>query len=481
MITARRMAAVDRNAEEMGISQEKLMESSGNAIARTVQSMASPGDRVLLICGTGNNGGDAFVAARFLKDFDVTVRLIGHPELISTDVARANWDAISQSNIDVDYWSDTSQVDLPNAAVIVDAIVGTGVRGALREPAASVARAINDHIAAVLSVDVPSGIDADDGIAAGDMVAADHVITFHDEKPGLPGLSIPVTIADIGIPVAAERFVSIGDLHGRSRDPESHKGDAGRIMIIGGGPYTGAPSLAGMATLRAGADLAFIHCPESIADTVASESSNFIVRPFEGTHLTHDHADELLPHARDADVVVIGPGLGDADETMQGVATILEGFEGKCVVDADALQQVPKVSTDATLVCTPHLGEFERMGGVEMQSWEERMPAVQVMASELDVTILLKGHYDVISDGAEVRVNRTGNPGMTVGGTGDVLAGVTAALMGSDDHSPLEAAAIAAYVTGRAGDECFDAHGYGLLATDVAETIPRALWAGESP
>ncbi|HKJ59962.1 MAG TPA: NAD(P)H-hydrate dehydratase, partial [Halobacteriales archaeon] len=168
------------------------------------------------------------------------------------------------------------------------------------------------------------------------------------------------------------------------------------------------------------------------------------------------------------------PGLGDAAETLDAVAAFLEGYDGRAVVDADALAAVPEVETDATLVCTPHQGELRGMGGPGAEDWEERADLVEAFAADLGHVQLVKGAYDVISDGEETRVNRTGNPGMTVGGTGDVLAGVTAALLAV--QGPLDAAAMAAYANGRAGDLIVEERGYGLLASDLPGTIPTVLW-----
>ncbi|WP_152041268.1 NAD(P)H-hydrate dehydratase [Salinigranum salinum] len=475
MITARRMAAVDANAAALGVPRKQLMESSGHAVARVVRDVA-PGDdaAVAIVAGRGNNGGDAFVAARFLDDFDVQVSLLGRPETISTGIARENWDALVDAEYDTRIVGDSSDLDLGRPDVVVDAMLGTGVTGALREPEASAAQAIDALDATVVAVDVPSGVDADTGTAAGVAVDADHVVTFHDEKPGLATLDATVHVADIGIPAAAEEFVGPGDLLSLGRDPQSHKGDHGEVLVVGGGPYTGAPALSAQAALRAGADLVRVACPRSVAREVQGYSENLIVLPFEGETLAPDHVDALVDRANEHDVVVFGPGLGSADETLTAVEAFLADYDGRAVVDADALQVVPDVDTEATLVCTPHQGELRKMGGSTSESWRERRTLVAAFAGDLGHTLLVKGAYDVVADGHETRVNRTGNPGMTVGGTGDVLAGVTGALLCTQE--PLEAAAIGAYVNGRAGDLVVEERGFGLVATDLLDRVPEATW-----
>jgi NAD(P)H-hydrate epimerase len=483
MISTRRMAAVDANAAALGVPRKQLMESSGHAVARVVRDVVADGDdgsdpaEIAVVAGRGNNGGDAFVAARFLDAFETRVHLLGRPETISTDIARENWDALVAGEYDARVVRDSSALDLGDPDVVVDAMLGTGVAGALREPEASAARAMAALDATVVAVDVPSGVDADTGEAAGVAVDADHVVTFHDEKPGLSALDATVHVADIGIPAAAETFTGPGDRLALGRDTDSHKGDHGEVLVVGGGPYTGAPALAAGAALRAGADLVRVACPEAVAREVQGYSENLIVVPFAGEALGPGHVDALLDRAAGHDAVVLGPGLGSADGTLEAVEAFLAGYDGRAVVDADALRVVPRVATGATLVCTPHQGELRAMGGPSADDWRERRTRVSAFARELGHTLLVKGAYDVVADGETARVNRTGNPGMTVGGTGDVLAGVTGALLSV--LPPLDAAALGAYATGGAGDRARDERGDGLVATDLLDDVPVALWGGD--
>jgi NAD(P)H-hydrate epimerase len=475
MITAARMAQVDRNAEALGVPRKQLMESSGNAVARVVREATDPGDRVLVVAGRGNNGGDAFVAARFLDDRDVSVRLLGRAETISTDIARENWTALREAEYDAAEWRDSSAVEVPDADLVVDAILGTGVRGTPREPAATAIEATNAADATTVAVDVPSGLDADTGDTPGAVVAADRVVTFHDEKPGLDGVDAAVTVADIGIPATAELFVERGDLLALERPGDAHKGDFGEVLVVGGGPYTGAPALTARAALRAGADLARVACPASVADEVQGYSEALIVRSLAGDRLRPGHADRVLDLAADHDAVVLGPGLGDHGDTTAAVRELLGSLTGRVVVDADALEAVPETETRAELVCTPHQGELRAMGGETADDWRERADLVTEFAAELDAVMLVKGADDVISDGEDTRVNRTGNPGMTVGGCGDVLAGVVAAFAAV--LSPVQAAAVGAHVNGAAGDRVVERRGgYGLLPGDLLEEIPPATW-----
>ncbi|SEP68018.1 NAD(P)H-hydrate dehydratase [Natrinema salaciae] len=473
MITGERMAAVDENAAALGVSRKQLMESSGHAVAREVRAVADPGDRVVVVAGRGNNGGDAFVAARFLDDYEVTTLLLGRAAQIGTDIARENWDALERADYDTREVTDSSGVALPDADVVVDAMLGTGISGDLREPAATAAAAITEADATVVAVDVPSGFDADAGDHADNGVEADRVVTFHDAKPGLAALDAAVTVADIGIPVAAERFVGPGDV--RLARPD---GRDGRPYVIGGGPYTGAPALAAQAALRAGAELSFVAAPDSIAGEIQGYSEDLIVQPYDSDVLTPAVADDLLETAeRYDDVVVIGPGLGTADETLEAARQFLASYTGRAVVDADALEVVSDLETDATLVCTPNRRELARMGGPEADDLAAAADEIEAFAAEIGHIVLAKGANDVISDGERTRISRSGTVGMTVGGTGDTLAGIVAALLEHAD--PLDAAAAGAHVNGLAGERLAAADEHGFLASDMLAELPAALWGGD--
>ncbi|MFB6167452.1 MAG: NAD(P)H-hydrate dehydratase [Haloferacaceae archaeon] len=475
MITTARMAAVDRNTAALGVPQRALMESSGRAVADAVRSVTAPGARVVVVCGRGNNGGDGAVAVRHLSGFDARAHLLGRPEAISTEIARENWRALERSEAPTRVVRDSRGVDLGDPDVVVDAILGTGVTGAPREPSATAIRQVNAAGATVVSVDVPSGVDADTGNAAGDAVDPDRVVTFHDDKPGLSAYD--VTVAGIGIPDAAERFVGPGDLPA-TRSPTAHKGDAGEVLVVGGGPYTGAPALAAQAAARAGADLVRVACPRGVAREVQSFEAGLIVEPFDADRLTAARVPDLLDRAAAHDAVVLGPGAGRTDATMEAVREFLAGYDGRAVVDADALRAVPE--TDATLVCTPHAGEARAMGAdlPGDAGREQRERATAALAERYDATVLLKGRHDVVAtarerEGPQTRVARTGTPAMTVGGTGDVLAGVAGALLAVE--APFQAACVAAYANGVAGERAAGGLDRGLAATDLLAELPAAL------
>ncbi|WP_339103069.1 NAD(P)H-hydrate dehydratase [Haloterrigena salinisoli] len=473
MITGERMGAVDENAAALGVPRKQLMESSGNAVARAVRDVAEPGDRVAIVAGRGNNGGDAFVAARFLDRYDVTTLLLGRAANVGTEIARENWDALEEAEYDTREVTDSSQFELPDADVVVDAMLGTGISGDLREPAATAAAEINAADATVVAVDVPSGFDADDGDHADNGVEADRVVTFHDTKPGLEDLDAEITVADIGIPAAAERYVGPGDIDLARPDTRE-----GRPNVIGGGPYTGAPALAAQAALRSSAELAFVAAPDSVAGEIQGYSEDLIVQSYESDVLTPEVADDLLETAENYDnVVVIGPGLGTADETLEATRQFLSEYTGRAVVDADALEVVPEIETEATLVCTPNRGELARMGGPDTDDLAAAADEIEDFAAELGQIVLAKGENDVITDGERTRISRSGTVGMKVGGTGDTLAGIVAALL--EHAEPLDAAAAGAHVNGLAGERLADRQEHGFLASDMLAELPAVLWGGD--
>lgn len=265
----------------------------------------------------------------------------------------------------------------------------------------------------------------------------------------------------------------------RPRPDWSRKGDFGKLLIIGGSRrYTGAPALCALAALRAGCDLTRIACPESISSVVASFSPNLIAEPLEGDFLNPADLDFLLRLSQDFDAVCIGSGLGRMSATIKTVAMFLEELEKPCVIDADAIHALAcipvKFPRKRKVILTPHAHEFFSLTRTKPRQDRSRIALVRRFAKSLGATILLKGYRDVISDGRNTAVNTTGNPNMTVGGTGDVVSGICGALL-ARGMSPYKSACAAAYISGSAGDLASQEKGPGLLATDVIEKIPGII------
>jgi hydroxyethylthiazole kinase-like uncharacterized protein yjeF len=479
-ITSARMAAIDANCEYLGIKRLQLMENAGAAIANAVKNRISSG-KVVIIAGRGNNGGDAFVAARHLSGYDTTVILLGKKEEIKTPEAQHNWKALERTSIPLVQVTDAAMLDphtIKKASVIIDGIFGTGISGKVKEPESTSIDLINGSDAFVIAVDVPSGFDPDGGKFE-KAVHADLTLTFHKMKTGLTKkgtgkYSGEVRVIDIGVPHEAEFFVGPGDIRPYlTRPASSHKGDAGRVLVIGGGAYSGAPALAALAALRAGTDIVTVAAPKTVSDIIASFSPNLIVRALSGERLVEKDIPLISELIEKHDVIVMGMGLGTEDATLEAVRKIVP-MCGKAVIDADALTPDVIQAGHREIIVTPHAGEMRRLSGVDVPEDEKKKLAfVREFAKDNDLTVLLKGRTDIISDGTEVRANRTGNAGMTVGGTGDVLAGLTGALFAK--HDAFSAACAAVFINGAAGDLAFSEFGYGLLATDVIDCIPEVM------
>ena len=487
---------LDKNSEYLGVDTILLMENAGKNVAEFVAERFPDKKNVVVVCGTGNNGGDGFVVARHLASmgYKVKVILLGRSELIRSEIARKNWEILRRMilSVEIEEVKDSSYIGklekaLENAEIVVDAILGVGVRGAVRGLAGEAIRKINsmkDKVGyVVVSVDVPSGLDTFEGKALGDVIKADYTVTFHGSKKGLEKeIAGEVIVKGIGIPPEAELIVGPGDVLNclKERKPWSHKGDFGRILIIGGGEsFSGAPALAALAALRTGADLVVIAAPESVSDVIRSFSPNLIVKSLPGKNLSKKCIEILETEIEKYDTIILGPGIGLNPETLETAAKLAQIIADKGIpllVDADGLKAIAKHGIPSgKVVLTPHAGEFMILFGEKpAENLMERGEIVRKMAEKHGITILLKGHIDVISNGTKIKYNITGNPGMTVGGTGDVLSGIVATLM-AQGADPFPAACSGAFISGAAGDLALEEKGYELLATDVVEKIPDVL------
>jgi len=470
---------IEENCVGLGISKLQLMENAGKAVAEQIRhlykSSRIPTNKVVVVCGLGNNGGDGFVVARHLSsEFSVQVVLVGCESALKTEEAQKNWDALKHLDYSVSLYQGPAIFgpgsplnNLTSYDILVDAILGTGLIGAVRELEKSVIQLINCSRIKKISIDVPSGDRSET------MVNADYIVALHRLKTGTTAKN--TTICDIGIPQEAELYTGPGDLLFRRR-VESHKGENGRVLIIGGGPFTGAPTLAAMAALRSGIDIVTVASPK--AKIIAGFSPNLIVKEVGTERITLKDVKTLIDLISRHDSVVIGPGLGVDPETTKAVSKLISASDN-LTLDADGLISLETSEYKAdSIIVTPHQGEFAALTGHTIPSGlQERIEAVKDFSREWNVITLLKGRIDIISDGTKYRLNKTGNAGMTVGGTGDVLAGLVGAF--STRLDKMQAASTAAYLNGCAGDLAFSRRGYSLLATDVIDCIPDAL-SGQS-
>jgi len=290
-------------------------------------------------------------------------------------------------------------------------------------------------------------------------------------------------VKSIGLPEEFGKFAGPGDvlLVAKPRPSESHKGDFGRLLVVGGSEtFSGAPTLVAQAALRTGVDLAYVAAPDKTAYAISSLSPDLITIKLEGKHLNPSNLNTLKPYVEASDAVVLGPGLGLHPETREAVKEIVETVEksGKpLLLDADGLKAFAKFKRklDVPLVLTPHAGEYAILTGKKPpEPLSERVLEVERTAAGLNATVLLKGPVDVVSDGKRVKLNFTGNAGMTVGGTGDVLSGIAGAFL-AQKADCFEAAVAGAFVNGAAGDFVFEELGPHMVATDIIPHIPSVL------
>jgi hydroxyethylthiazole kinase-like uncharacterized protein yjeF len=489
-ITSREMRALELNAEYFGVSRLQLMENAGRNVALEIASRFKPDKSVAIFCGLGGNGGDGFVAARHLSSmgFNVKIILAGKAKHIFHKEALENWKALQflKESIPVHEVYDSSLIPEVTAEIVVDALLGTGTKGKLRPPILQLIEKINTMDAFRVAVDVPTGVEADTGEVLGKAVKANLTITFYKTKKGLENAKDYVgdlVVKDIGLPKEFENLAGPGDVLfvTKPRPSKSHKGDFGRLLIIGGSEtFSGAPALVALVALRTGVDLTYVAAPAKTAYAISSMSPNLITIKLEGKHLNPGNIPALKTYIETANAVVLGPGLGLHTETRDFVKTTVEVVEGAgkpLLLDADGLKAFAgfKKPLNVPLVLTPHAGEYGILTGRKLsENFNERVSEVKRTAAELSAVILLKGPVDIISDGKSFKLNFTGNPGMTVGGTGDVLSGVVGAFL-AQQTDPFEAAVAGAFVNGAAGDFVFEEKGYHMVSTDLLEWIPHVL------
>ncbi len=428
--------ALDINAKYYGIDPFQLMENAGKSAAEELLKLHG---NFLFVCGSGNNGGDGFVSARELhqKGRDVKVFCVSEPKALE---ARRAFRLLPSECL-------TEKPDFSD--IIVDCMLGVGAEGEPREPYASLIERINNSKKTVVSIDLPSGFGSTKA------VNPSLTITFHKMKDGLDREK--TIVRDIGIPEDVEKLCGPGDVKAffpRNRK-DSHKGENGRVAVVGGGPYTGAPMISALAALRSGADLVYLCVPEKIYAIESSFEPSLIVR--------------RIDDVPEVDSILIGPGLGE--DELSVAKRILDNAlqeDRKVVCDATMLRALPQ-RLSAKGIITPHLEEFKAIGG-RGRSEEE----VKRVAAEKGCTVLLKGNIDIISDGERLKRNPSGHPSMTKGGTGDALSGLCAGLY-SRISDPLECAGMAAYINGRCGEIAFKRNSYGYTTTELVNIIPEVI------
>jgi NAD(P)H-hydrate epimerase len=521
VLSAAEMQACDRaTTERFGIPSLDLMRAAAAAVAAFARERFPRARRVTVLCGRGNNGGDGMMAARLLADagLEVTTLLLGSPEGLKGDAAEAWFElsslAVGPAHSAIHVISVAEELARHNEALaadlIVDAVVGTGFKPPLKGLALAVLKWLQGSHAPVLAVDLPSGWPADEtsATAAGVVFPADAVITFTAPKPAhvfghlTRRWDQPVVVAPIGSPegavVSAMGLDWAGSALALTQTPRAagaNKGNFGHVLVVGGtfgtaGGKAGAPSMAALAALRAGSGLVTAAVPAPALALVGSVAPELMTWPLAACpsgciadeNLAPDQVEALMAGKT---VLAIGPGLGQAPETVKFTAGLLAATKIPAVIDADALNilaakpvLLAKLAKGRTLVLTPHPGEMARLAGMTVAEVQaNRLEVARSFAKRTGVTLVLKGARTLIAhpDG-RVAVNTTGNPGMAKGGSGDLLTGLIAGLLAQHPKEAARAVEAAVYLHGLAADLAVrkgDEHT--LLATDSLPELPRAF------
>jgi hydroxyethylthiazole kinase-like uncharacterized protein yjeF len=523
VLSAAEMQACDRaTTERFGIPSIQLMRAASSAVAAFARQQFPRARRVTVLCGRGNNGGDGMMAARLLADaaLDVTTLVLGAPGILTGDAGVA-WNELTSpmhgavhvvtSAQELDRHKDVLDTDL-----IVDAVLGTGFKPPLKGLALAALEWLRGSSAPILAVDLPSGWPADEtsAIVSGPVFPADAVITFTAPKPAHVFGQLtrrwdqPIAVAPIGSPDAAivstlnlDWAGSSLDLAQAPRAAAANKGNYGHVLVVGGtfgsaGGKAGAPALAALAALRAGAGLVTAAVPAAALPVVASLVPELMTWPLEANPAGQVSDRNLAPEQIAAliegkTVLAIGPGLGQSPETVKFTTGLLSSTQIPAVIDADALNILAakpvllvKLARKAQrmLVLTPHPGEMARLAGITVAKVQaNRLDTARSFAERMGVTLLLKGARTLIAhpDG-RVAVNTTGNPGMAKGGSGDLLTGLIAGLLAQYPGESGRAVEAAVYLHGLAADLAVrypeGAHDeHTLLASDCLAKLAQAF------
>lgn len=485
-------------AEQAGVSLYQLMELAGHAVFDTMLAHFNQASYVAVLAGRGNNGGDAYVFARLALQAKCRVRVFSfEPNKALNGDAEIARQAFVNQGMAIEDIADQS-IDFADFDLVIDGLLGTGFSGALREPMRKVLARVNQADAPVVAIDLPSGLDANSGIASEDCIEADYTVTFIAPKVGLliadgpdhtghlllAGLSIDTLFNQMFEPVASVYGLPNQALI-KKRKRNTNKGRNGHILCIGGDKgMPGAIFLAAKAGLRTGVGKVSVVCHESNVATINTMCPELMV-------CASDSENELLKKKiHEADVLVIGPGLGQGQWSlalMEEVLNVLLTKRKPVVIDADGLNLLATSEPLVALfnrcnlesVLTPHPLEAARLLGIKtVEVNQSRVESAKALSHLYNSHIILKGNNSLVSSQSTVSVNLTGNSGMATAGMGDVLAGIVGALLANKENLQInmnERVKLAVYLHGLAGDFAAKSGEIGIIATDVIEQLPKAI------
>ena len=491
-LTVKDTYSIRRNTFSLGMDERVLVESAGVALADAI-CHGYRNQRMLFACGPGGKGAIGLSTARHMpQKYDVSVAFIGSPELARNQSNRFNYrllDGIVEARSFDETGVPELEKEMKKADTIVDAIVGCGMHGRLSSLFSKTITAVNKSGKEVVSIDIPSGIDADTGLPNTAYVKAAQTLTIHKLKQGIvKSKHIGTTIVvDIGIPVTAELFAGPGDIYTATEPRLEHanKYSNGSILIVGGSKeYQGAPNLAAfsasaaMSSLLTGSGYVTVALPEGAGRDFGRAGTQIGARDREWKDPEKVAATVSgIKH----DMLVIGPGLVDNDTTDSAVEAMIRSERAKgnaIVVDATAIKVVAKHKAllGRNAILTPHDGEFKNLSGTSLKdsTLEERVRLAISFARAHGFTLVLKGHETVVTDGSILKINRAATPALATMGTGDVLCGMIASYA-AVHKNPFESAVAGVYAHSRIGDLLYAEKGYHITAMDVVGRIPDVL------
>jgi ADP-dependent NAD(P)H-hydrate dehydratase / NAD(P)H-hydrate epimerase len=506
IVSAADMREIDRvTSERFGVPSLTLMENAGTAVTEFVASHYPSAKSIGVICGKGNNGGDGFVVARKLHESGKTVRvlLLAERSELRGDAAEMFTKLPMSPVIAVspDHLKTESARAVFDAEVLIDAVLGTGFRPPVGVLYAEAIAVMNASSAPVVAVDIPSGADADVmGEQVGAVARADAIVTFTAPRPAhIFGMlsSGRTVISPIGSPNdAIVSSLKLNLITAREIAPligprprASNKGNFGHVLVLGGSTgKAGAAAMAGMAALRSGAGLSTVATAKSVLAIVGGFHPELMTEPLEETEagsislvsLQQGRVDVLV---QGKTVLAVGPGISRHPDTSAFVRGVLKKYKMQIVLDADGLNAFEDRAAElknkaGALVITPHPGEMARLTGLSIAAVQrDRLNVARSFAREHELIVVLKGNRTLIAqpDGT-VWVNTTGNPGMSTGGTGDILTGMVAGLMAQNPDRIAEAVIAAVHLHGLAGDVARESMGeHSLVATDLLTALPEAF------
>lgn len=496
----------DHATHRYGIPGIVIMENAGKVVVDEVMKMGERYQHILVVCGTGNNGGNGFVIARHLLNLykNMTVIVVGNAKNIEGDSLQ-NLDILRKLDAEIEYITDADQLPLVEKLVrvndmVIDALIGIGIHGDVAPLHESIINCINEYSKYTLSVDIPSGVNGSTGEVMNVAIQADKTVSLVLPKVGnilYPGADYngELIIKGIGIPdkIIEEihlkyKILSEDEVVGKipKRRPNTHKGDYGKANVIAGSQgLTGAAILTSRAALRTGLGLLKLYIPESLNILITTSVPEVVTIPLQemrkGT-IGLNHINRIIEDTEHATVLAIGPGCGNTTELAETIRRILLEVDKPIVIDADGLNALSRNvswlnNKKAPVVITPHPGEMARLTGMTTAEINRRpIEVARDFATKWDVVVVLKGSRTIIAlPSGEVYVNINGNPGMATAGTGDILTGMITGFI-AQGLSPVDAVLVGVYLHGLAGDLMAEMKGErGLLAGDIIEGMTYAF------